>query len=311
MQRTFSYTNSGNGGGSIPPNINNNNSMMMNGNNNNTNGTIMGQSNFSSSFTNNNTRTSPPNNMNGVGSTSPLMYNMMSSMNTSPTNNLMGNSNISTPSPTATSKTSTNQERIKLYENRKEREKYENLAELYSIIYTVERLEKAYIKDSIKADEYTTTCSKLIAKFKTILPMVTSDIPDMERFMREFKLDCPAATNRLLKVGVPATVEHGGKEATGDSMIKLIAQTTQHFITVMDFIKLNLVAKDQIAPTLLELMDSLNTLTIKDFEGKSKIRDWIITFNQMKAHESLSEEQARQLSYDMEQAYGQFHKALQ
>jgi ESCRT-I complex subunit VPS28 len=43
---------------------------------------------------------------------------------------------------------------VKLYNNTKEREMYENMADLYSIIKTVEHLEKAYIRDSISAAEY-------------------------------------------------------------------------------------------------------------------------------------------------------------
>ncbi|KAF0980567.1 hypothetical protein FDP41_013349 [Naegleria fowleri] len=178
----------------------------------------------------------------------------------------------------------------------------------------IERKEKkkAYVKDSIMATEYADACRKLIAKFKTIQPIVSADVPDIERFMKEYRLDCPAATNRLLKVGVPATVEHGGKDPNQTApTVKLIAQATQYFITVMDTIKLGLLAKDQLAPILVDLMDSLNSLHIKDFEGKTKIRDWTVTFNQMKAHESIDEDQARQLYYDIEQAYNQFHKVLQ
>jgi len=238
---------------------------------------------------------------------------------TTPINNsLSSTSPINTSSPVNSSMSSSvspskqpSQERIKLYDNRKDREKYENMAELYSLIVSVERLEKAYVKDSIKADEYTQACSKLIAKFKTIRPIVSSDVPDIERFMKEYRLDCPAATNRLLKVGVPATVEHGGKDTVGESTEKLILKVTQYFITTMDSVKLGMVAKDQLAPVLLDLMDALNTMQIKEFEGKSMIRNWVVTLNQMKAHESLDEEQARQLSYDIEMAYNQFHKTLQ
>jgi hypothetical protein len=42
---------------------------------------------------------------------------------------------------------------IKLCSNNKEREMYDNLAELYSIIKTTEHLERAYIRDSISAKE--------------------------------------------------------------------------------------------------------------------------------------------------------------
>lgn len=43
---------------------------------------------------------------------------------------------------------------VKLYKNNTERELYDNMADLFAIIQTVEYLEKAYIKDSITPQEY-------------------------------------------------------------------------------------------------------------------------------------------------------------
>ena len=42
-------------------------------------------------------------------------------------------------------------EEIKLYRNPREREKFDNLAELFAVINTLQCLEKAYIKDSVQA----------------------------------------------------------------------------------------------------------------------------------------------------------------
>ena len=42
---------------------------------------------------------------------------------------------------------------VKLYSTARERERFDNLAELYSIIKTLQALEKAYIKDSVSARE--------------------------------------------------------------------------------------------------------------------------------------------------------------
>lgn len=42
---------------------------------------------------------------------------------------------------------------VKLYNNARERENYDNMAELYSIVKTLQALEKAYIKDSVTAKE--------------------------------------------------------------------------------------------------------------------------------------------------------------
>ena len=45
-------------------------------------------------------------------------------------------------------------EEIRLYTTSREREKYDTLADLYAIIRAVEALERAYVKDAVKAPEY-------------------------------------------------------------------------------------------------------------------------------------------------------------
>jgi ESCRT-I complex subunit VPS28 len=42
---------------------------------------------------------------------------------------------------------------VRLFTNNKNREKYDNMADLFSIIVLMEHLEKAFIRDSITADE--------------------------------------------------------------------------------------------------------------------------------------------------------------
>lgn len=55
-------------------------------------------------------------------------------------------------------------EEVVLWKDQKEREFYESFAELYAIIKTTERLEKAYVKDIISAADYEPACLKLIAQ---------------------------------------------------------------------------------------------------------------------------------------------------
>ncbi|CAG8538680.1 415_t:CDS:2 [Paraglomus occultum] len=215
-------------------------------------------------------------------------------------------------------------EEVRLYTNTIDREKYENLADLYAIIVTMEHLEKAYIKDSIKHTEmtsYTPACSKLIAQYKTALNLVSDHVPDIEKFMKEYKLGCPAAANRF-KIGVPATIEHstGAGHGSGASA-KYVAETVTvgyavvklaHFITLMDTLKLEMKAVDQIHPVLSDLMQSLNNVSSlpADFEGKAKVRQWLITLNSMKAIDEINEEQVRQLQFDMENSYNAFYRSL-
>eukprot|EP00761_Pharyngomonas_kirbyi_P011877 gb/GECH01011903.1/.p1 GENE.gb/GECH01011903.1/~~gb/GECH01011903.1/.p1 ORF type:complete len:362 (+),score=120.24 gb/GECH01011903.1/:1-1086(+) len=216
----------------------------------------------------------------------------------------------STPSPQPPQPQSSPQlpqERVKLAQNNTEREQFDNMADLYSIIFTVERLEKAYVRDAIPPDEYSKACQRLIAKFKALRPLLSGFINNIQQFMKDFDLNCPAAAHRLLEVGVPATVEHGSNSSNATAAI---AEAVAHFITALDNLRLEVYDVDQLAPIMVELVDNIESSSVGQFDGKDKIHDWLKKLNQMSASDKLSEEEARQLSYDLESAHSRFHKAL-
>ncbi|KAI9347391.1 vacuolar protein sorting-associated [Obelidium mucronatum] len=177
--------------------------------------------------------------------------------------------------------------------SQREAESLDSSADLFSILLTTEALEKAYIRDAVSAAElsgsYTTHCTRLIAQFKTardLLPPGTN-----------IDLSCPAATKRLIEIGVPATVEHA------------VAETGAHgrahcFITLMDCIKLNMTAMDQLHPLLSDLIQFLNKIQglPKEFEEmhKDRLKKWLITMHKMKASDGLTEEQSRQLLFELD-----------
>ncbi|GAM28927.1 hypothetical protein SAMD00019534_121030 [Acytostelium subglobosum LB1] len=201
---------------------------------------------------------------------------------------------------------------VKLCNNTKDRETYDNLAELYSIIKVTEHLEKAYIRDSVLPKDYTTACSKLIAQFKSSQTLVKDSVPNVTTFMRDYNLDCKAAYDRLVNKGYPSTLEHNVTTDSNDSMMaKNVAETVQHFITTMDSVRLKFVAVDNIHPLLSDLLESLNRNTwLSNFEGKEKIMNWMATLNKMKASEELDEDQTRQLLFDLDSSYNAFYKAI-
>ena len=129
------------------------------------------------------------------------------------------------------------------------------------------------------------------------------------------KLTCPAAARRLLLVGVPATVEHAnpgdGSSDTRQSA-RYVAETVQNFITIMDSLRLNMVAVDQIHPLLSDLIQSLNKIPNlpSQFEPKQVIKNWLITLNKMSASQELSQEQSRQLLFELERAHADFYQSL-
>jgi len=200
---------------------------------------------------------------------------------------------------------------VKLINNNKEREMYDNLADLYAIIKTLEHLEKAFFRDAISSTDYNTNCTKLINQYKTVQGLVKDVVPDLAKFMQEYRMDCKAASQRL-KIGVPATVEHRDPNSEFTKTAMYVAETVQYFITAMDSLKLNMAAVDQVQPLIQDLVESLNRVPSlpPDFEGKEKLKIWLITMNKMKASDELNQEQTRQLLFDLETAYTAFHKHL-
>ncbi|KAI9868175.1 MAG: Vacuolar protein-sorting-associated protein 28 [Trichoglossum hirsutum] len=213
------------------------------------------------------------------------------------------------PNPSLSSRINLDEE-VRLSTSSAQRDLYDSLAEIYSVIVTLDALEKAYIKDSITEAEYTETCDRLLKQFKAILSdeTVSREFVNLETFKREWDMECPRATERL-RIGLPATVEQPTPSNTGVTGAA-IAEATQDFITFLDALKLNLLAKDSLHPLLSDVIQSVNKVTDRDFEGRGKIVQWLITLNQMKATEEVTEDQARELSFDMEQAYHGFKSTL-
>lgn len=89
-----------------------------------------------------------------------------------------------------------------------------------------------------------------------------------------------------------------------------IVATSENFITLLDAIKIGMLSKDTLHPLLGDIIKSVNKVTSVEFENKSKIVQWLITLNQMRASAELSEEQARDFLYDMESAYLGFKSTL-
>jgi hypothetical protein len=90
------------------------------------------------------------------------------------------------------------QQEVKLSSTSTERDLYDSLAEIYSIIITIDALEKAYLKDSITESDYTDTCSRLLKQYKSNLAdeTVARAFGDLETFKREWDVCRVAVSNR-------------------------------------------------------------------------------------------------------------------
>ncbi|KAI9806544.1 MAG: Vacuolar protein-sorting-associated protein 28 [Piccolia ochrophora] len=221
-------------------------------------------------------------------------------------------------------------EEVKLTTDPSSRDLYDSLAEIYSIIVTLDAVEKAYTKDSVTEAEYTATCTRLLKHYRTILAddTVAREFGDLETFKWEWDIACPRAIERI-RIGLPATVSDattsiapshahpapssGGRPPPSGSQPSgpAISDATENFITFMDALKIKMFAKDSLHPLLTDVIQSVNKVTEgADFEGRGKIVQWLITLNGMKATEEISEEMARDLAFDIDGAYYGFKATL-
>lgn len=198
-------------------------------------------------------------------------------------------------------------EEVKLFRHAREREKYDNMADLYAIINTLQNLEKAYIWDCITPQEYTAACSKFLVQFKVAFKQVQNeDFPTVDSFVKKFRLDCPAALERI-KEDRPITI----KDDKGNTS-KCIADIVALFITLMDKLRLEIKAMDQLHPEFKDLVDAMHRLSLipEGFEAKAKVETWLTKLNSMQASDELTDSEIRQLLFDLESAYASFNNLL-
>ncbi|XP_006038351.1 vacuolar protein sorting-associated protein 28 homolog [Alligator sinensis] len=197
-------------------------------------------------------------------------------------------------------------EEVKLYKNAREREKYDNMAELFAVVKTMQALEKAYIKDCVSPNEYTAACSRLLVQYKAAFKQVQgSEISSIDEFCRKFRLDCPLAMERI-KEDRPITIKD-----TSSPYVPWLGEPSL-FITVMDKLRLEIRAMDEIQPDLRELMETMNRMSHlpPDFEGRQKVNQWLQTLSGMSASDELDDSQVRQMLFDLESAYNAFNRFL-
>ncbi|XP_003745774.1 vacuolar protein sorting-associated protein 28 homolog [Galendromus occidentalis] len=198
-------------------------------------------------------------------------------------------------------------EEVRLYRTARERTRYDNMADLFSVINTLQCLEKAYIKDAVKPSEYTAACSKLLVQYRAAFRQVQGEgFPTIEQFVEAFKLDCPNALERI-KEDRPITIKDNGGNA-----LKFVADLSVMFVTVLDKLSMDIRCMADLQPDLKEIKEIMGRLTClpNDFEGKVIVQKWLDAMSEMAASDNFSEQQARQMKFDLETAHNAFSRAL-
>lgn len=77
---------------------------------------------------------------------------------------------------------------VKLADTRAERDLQDSLAEIFSILVTLDELEKAFLKDAIPESDYTEICDRSLKQYKSILAdeTVSRAFVGLEEFKAEW-----------------------------------------------------------------------------------------------------------------------------
>ncbi|XP_048658308.1 vacuolar protein sorting-associated protein 28 homolog isoform X2 [Marmota marmota marmota] len=162
-------------------------------------------------------------------------------------------------------------------------------------------------KNAREREKYTAACSRLLVQYKAAFRQVQgSEISSIDEFCRKFRLDCPLAMERV-KEDRPITI----KDDKGN-LNRCIADVVSLFITVMDKLRLEIRAMDEIQPDLRELMETMHRMSHlpPDFEGRQTVSQWLQTLSGMSASDELDDSQVRQMLFDLESAYNAFNRFL-
>lgn len=200
-----------------------------------------------------------------------------------------------------------NLDEVKLWTTPSDRERFDNMAECYSLINTIQCLEKAYIRDAVPSNEYTAACSKLLTQYKAAFKQIDKEFIAPDQFLRKYRFECPAALERI-RDDRPITI----KDDKGNTHA-CIAEIVTTFITILDRIKLGYRSMDELLPDLRELHQTMNRLTIlpSNYEGSQTVKKWIDKMGSMGASDQLDDNEIRQFSFDFETAFNEFQKVLQ
>lgn len=197
----------------------------------------------------------------------------------------------------------------------------DNIAEIYSLVISIDHVERAYIRDTLGTSDYNEIMARLLSQYnKYVQDPVTGDaFNDLDSFVSRYRIEASTGIQRI-KVGIPATSEaidlpvperprSSSKKFSnpnGGQSRKAVAQAAGHFITFCDGIQLGYCGKNDLHPLLAELAASLNCVTKENFAGRHKIVEWLIRINKLNLGEKLSEDEAQECLADVQAGYHSF-----
>ncbi len=99
----------------------------------------------------------------------------------------------------------TTRQEVKLAGTRAERDLQDSLAEIFSILVTIDELEKAFLKDAIPEAEYAEICERSLKQYRSILTdeTVSRAFVGLEEFKAEWDVRLKLQVYLILSSGIP------------------------------------------------------------------------------------------------------------
>ncbi|GIX62748.1 vacuolar sorting protein 28, putative [Babesia caballi] len=188
-------------------------------------------------------------------------------------------------------------------------------ANIYALLQALEHLEQAYVAGDSPKEEYEEVCAELLSLCR-ILEEATPNI--FVDFSKAHKMNCTLALSRL-KRGFPGAAAVSKPPSHKPNESYLLFELSEHFITLVDSLKLGGRLVDELFPLLHELITCLGYVRALDTNVAravavapllGKLHAWHERLSAMSAHESLSENDLRQLTMDTEAAHGSLKTLL-
>ncbi|KAK7194010.1 vacuolar protein sorting-associated protein-like protein [Novymonas esmeraldas] len=183
-----------------------------------------------------------------------------------------------------------------------ERQHIDYLADLFAVIIAIEQIEKANRRDLLQQDQYDATVRRLLEKYKnTVAHLQSARNPyftTIDDFFDKYCARCPAAR---------ATIRDGPVSSSNENNARFLArqsvECSDHFITLLDSLRLQQTSVDVLNPPLGDLLQVLGKLHLNKEDFYVRLQRWQGRLDSMNAADMLDDSATRDFAYDLERGY--------
>ena len=179
-----------------------------------------------------------------------------------------------------------------------EKRRLESEGNVYALVQTVDVLERLFVQGALNKREYDAKLEELAQQYKAAVAALGSSEELLERLFQ----DAQYARARLAALTTP-------DKPTTTNLI-LILESGQHFVTLVDALKMGLVHADELTPVVRDLVRTLDGIPGLPANIPTVVKLWLTRLQAMKATDALAEADVRQLDLDLVTAFANFHQAV-